>query len=514
MTPTRTRLATHRAALAAALLAGTALAGLAPGFTAPAFAAPAEPGTAVNAPAVTQPAKPLADFSGLVAQVKPAVVSITTRFKATPAALEGAPQFGPQGLPFPFSQMFPQMQPHGGPRGGEQQPGGEARGSGFIIDAEGTIVTNNHVVKDATKVTVTLDDGTELQAKVIGRDSRTDIAVLKVTANRKLPFIELGQSRDVRPGEWVVAMGNPFGLGGSVTAGIVSAVSRDIGSGPYDQFIQIDAPINHGNSGGPLFTQDGKVIGMNTAIYSPSGGSVGIGFAIPSDQIRLISAQLQKDGQVTRGYIGVEAQVLTGATAKALRVPENAGALLAGVRPNGPAAEAGLEPGDIIQAVNGQKIANPKELALNIAAVPPGKPAKLDVLHDGKVKEVTLKVGQLPDDRVAESDRGPGDASGPKIGLQLAPLSPELRGQLDVPDGAKGAVVRGVEPGSAAQQAGLRPGDVILSVGGQKTPAPEDVVKAVRAAATAKDPAVALRILRNGNPAFVAVALERAEAEG
>ena len=208
-----------------------------------------------------------------------------------------------------------------------------SRGSGFIIAANGTIVTNNHVVKDATKVIVTLDDGTELQAKVLGRDPRTDIAVLKVTADHTLPYIELGQSRDVKPGEWVVAMGNPFGLGGTVTAGIVSAVSRNIGSGPYDQYIQVDAPINRGNSGGPLFTQDGKVIGMNTAIFSPTGGSVGIGFAIPSDLIRTVSAQLAQSGQVTRGFIGVEAQPLTGATAKALHLPENGGALLAGVVP-------------------------------------------------------------------------------------------------------------------------------------------------------------------------------------
>ncbi len=492
----------RRTALTAALLAGTAFAGCAPAFA-------IDAGAPVNGPAVAPAARPLADFSGLVTQVKPAVVSITTRFKATPAALEGAPQFGPQGLPFPFSQMFP----HGMPRGGDSQPGGEARGSGFIISADGTIVTNNHVVKDATKVTVTLDDGTELQAKVVGRDPRTDIAVIKVSADRKLPYIELGQSRDVKPGEWVVAMGNPFGLGGSVTAGIVSAVSRDIGSGPYDQFIQIDAPINHGNSGGPLFTQDGKVIGMNTAIYSPSGGSVGIGFAIPSDMIRTISTQLVAQGQVTRGFIGVEAQALTGPTAKALHVPENGGALLAGVKAGGPAAEAGLEPGDIIQAVNGTKIANPKDLALSIAAVPPGKTARLSVLHEGKTQEITLKVGQLPGEQQAEA-RETTPQPGPRIGLGLAPLSPELRAQLNVPEGVKGAVVRAVENGSPAEQAGLRPGDVIVAVGRQKVDAPASTVQAIRAALEGQDHSVALRIIRDGAPAFVAVNTDSDAASG
>ncbi len=217
----------------------------------------------------------LPDFTDLVTQVKPAVVSITTRLEADPSADEDQPQMPMPFRQFPFGGMGPQM--------GPQTHAVEARGSGFIVDANGTIVTNNHVVKNAKTVSVTLDDGTKLPAKVIGRDARTDIAVLKVDAKTQLPYIQLGNSANVKPGQWVVAMGNPFGLGGSVTAGIVSASGRDIGAGPYDQFIQIDAPINQGNSGGPLFTQDGKVIGMNTAILSPSGGSIGIGFAIPSD---------------------------------------------------------------------------------------------------------------------------------------------------------------------------------------------------------------------------------------
>jgi serine protease Do len=349
----------RRAALTAVLLAGTTLGGFAVGQQTFAATDSSQNTTAnsqaqpVNPPGTTVEPHVLPDFTALVARVKPAVVSITTMLKSNAAAeMQGGPQ-----LPFPFNQMIPQQ---------PQARAVEARGSGFIIDANGTIVTNNHVVKDAKSVTVTLDDGTTLPAKIVGRDPRTDIAVLHVDAGHKLPYIQLGNSRDVKPGEWVIAMGNPFGLGGTVTEGIVSAVSRNIGAGPYDQFIQVDAPINEGNSGGPLFTQDGKVIGMNTAILSPSGGSVGIGFAIPSDTIRTVVAQLVEHGHVTRGYIGVEAQALKGATAQALHLSDNSGALIAGVQPDSPASKAGIEPGDVIPSVHGTKFSNPRELAVNI----------------------------------------------------------------------------------------------------------------------------------------------------
>ena len=300
-------------------------------------------------------------------------------------------------------------------------------------------------------------------------------------------------------------MGNPFGLGGSVTAGIVSASGRDIGAGPYDQFIQIDAPINQGNSGGPLFTQDGKVIGMNTAILSPSGGSIGIGFAIPSDMIRTVVAQLEKTGKVTRGYIGVEAQQVSDAMAKALHLGGNSGALIAGVQRDAPAARAGLEPGDVITAVNGQTVKNPHDLAVNIAAVQPGDEAKLEVLRDGDSKTVAVKVGQMPNEQVASNDTAqqPRD----RIGLALAPLSPDLRSQLDVPDGTRGVVVRNVEPGSPAEQAGLQAGDVIVGVGGKKVASPAEAANAIRGAS--KDHAVALRIIRNGQSIFVGVNLDQ-----
>ena len=465
-------------AFALALLGGTALS----------FPVLAEPAP-VNPVAAPAQRAVLPDFSGLVAQVKPAVVSITTTIK-TEASEE---MRGPR-LPFPFNQMVPQ-----GPAGVQQ-----ARGSGFIIRADGLIVTNNHVVKNESAVSVTLDDGTELKATVLGTDPRTDIAVLKVKADKPLPYIQLGNSRDVKPGEWVVAMGNPFGLGGTVTAGIVSAVSRDIGSGPYDQFIQVDAPINQGNSGGPLFTQDGKVIGMNTAIFSPTGGSVGIGFAIPSDMIRTVSAQLAEAGHVTRGYVGVGTQSVTPPMAKALHLPDASGALLASVEPNSPAAKAGLTPGDVIQAVNGQKIGSPRDLAMTVAAVKPGEEATLKIVRDGESKDIAVRVAEQPAEKTAMAHPDE-PANHGQLGLALGPLTPDAREQLSVPDGTEGALIREVRPGSPAEEAGLRPGDVIVGVGARKTATASEASKAIGAALTGRDHAVALRVLRDGNIGFVGV---------
>jgi len=488
----------RRSALAAILLAGTSLGGFALGHRA--VAADPVNGAPVNPPGTQLQPHTLPDFSALVTQVKPAVVSITNKLKATQTALEqDQDQDGQQmpQLPFPFNQMIP--------NGGQRERAVEARGSGFIISADGTIVTNNHVVKGARTLSVTLDDGSVLAAKVVGTDPRTDIAILKVDAPHPLPFIQLGNSRDVKPGEWVVAMGNPFGLGGSVTAGIVSAVSRDIGAGPYDQFIQVDAPINQGNSGGPLFTQDGKVIGMNTAILSPTGGSVGIGFAIPSDMIRTVSAQLEKTGKVVRGFVGVEAQQITPATAQAMHLKVNDGALLAGVQSDSPAAQAGLQPGDVIESVNGTKITNPKELALNVASIQPGDQAHLSVLRDGQTKDVAVKVGAMPNEQTASNDSD-GGVHPARIGLALAPLSPDVRNQLDVPDGTKGVVVQGVQPGSPAEAAGLQPGDVIIGVGTRSVSSPAEAARAMRTALNS-DHALALRVIRNGQPVFVGVTL-------
>jgi serine protease Do len=485
----------RKSALAAVLMAGTALGGFAVGHVS--FAA--TDGAPVN-PTGSNPTggQTLPDFTNLVGQVKPAVVSITTTLRNVSAEDDG----DQQQMPMPFRGM-----PFGGmgPHGHQQGRAVEARGSGFIVDASGTVVTNNHVVKDAKAVSVTLDDGTTLSAKVIGRDERTDIAVLKIDAHKQLPYIQLGNSASVKPGQWVVAMGNPFGLGGSVTAGIVSASGRDIGDGPYDQFIQVDAPINQGNSGGPLFTQDGKVIGMNTAILSPSGGSVGIGFAIPSDMIRTVVSQLEKTGHVTRGFIGVQAQQVSETMAKAMRLPSKSGALIAGVQSDAPASNAGLEPGDVITAVNGVSVKNPRDLAIDVAGVQPGDEAKLDVMHNGEAKTITLKVAQMPNEQVA-STSGTKESQG-RIGLALAPLSPDLRDQLSVPKDTKGVVVREVQPGSPAEQAGLQAGDVIVGVGGKHVDSPSAAADAIHTAS--KDHAVALRIIRNGQPVFVGVNLDQ-----
>ncbi len=479
----RTRL--RRTALAAALLAGTALGGFATGHVSAAETAAAAP---VN-PTATQAAR-MPDFADLVAQAKPAVVSITS--KLAPDAGEDGPMMM---MPMPF-----------GP--GHGQPGRtiEARGSGFIVDPSGIVVTNNHVVKGAKSVTVQLDDGTNLPAKVVGRDQRTDLAVLKINASKPLPYIQLGDSKSVRPGEWVVAMGNPFGLGGTVTAGIVSAEGRDIGAGPYDQFLQIDAPINQGNSGGPLFTQDGKVVGVNTAILSPSGGSIGIGFAIPSNTVKTVVAELEKTGHVTRGYLGVEAQSVAEALSKALRLKQPGGALVAGVQPDSPAAKAGLEPGDVIASVNGDTVANPRDLALDVAKLKPGTDAKIDLVRNGEHQTVSATIGRMPgDEQTASAGGASGERGGqPKLGLALAPISPDLRGQLDLPDGTKGAVVAQVQPGSPAEQAGIRPGDVIVGVGAKQVGSPQEAVQAIRTAGKS-DATVALRIVRDGQPAFVAV---------
>jgi serine protease Do len=496
-----------RGALAAILLTGTAIGGFAIGHAAPEAAnanTTANAGAPVNPPGSGLTGHTLPDFTGLVAQVKPAVVSITTKLKqnADTGDEEGQPQ-----MPFPFNQ-FPFG--NGGPGQQQRMHAVEARGSGFIINANGTVVTNNHVVKDAQSVSVTLDDGTQLPAKVIGRDPRTDIAVLKINAGKTLPYIQLGDSANVQPGEWVVAMGNPFGLGGTVTAGIVSARGRDIGAGPYDQFIQIDAPINQGNSGGPLFTQDGKVIGMNSAILSPSGGSIGIGFAIPSDMIRTVVAQLEQSGHVTRGYIGVEAQQVSQTMAKALHLGSDNGALIAGVQSDAPATHAGIEPGDVITQVNGQTVKSPRDLAVDVASVKPGDEAQLTVVHDGASKQVSVKVGEMPNEQTASNETGQHQQG--RIGLALAPLSPDMRNQLDVPDGTRGAVVRAVQPGSPADNAGLQPGDVIVGVGSQKVSSPADAANAIRKEEGAKSHAVALRIIRNGEPAFVAVNMDESSA--
>ncbi len=497
----RRRKARSGSFLAAALLAGTALGGYALAERSPAQAGETAPTQTVPAPA-TQAALP--DFSALVSRVKPAVVSITTRLQASETDDEGP-------MPSPFPMAPNGMTPDGMPAHRHLI---EARGSGFIVSPDGLIVTNNHVVHEAKSVMVTLSDGSELPAKVIGRDQRTDLAVLRVTADHPLPYVTLGDSSAVKPGQWVIAMGNPFGLGGSVTAGIVSAKGRDIGAGPYDNFIQVDAPINQGNSGGPLFTQDGTVVGVNTAILSPSGGSIGIGFAIPANLVKTVVADIETSGHVTRGYLGVAAQPVAPALRAALALPASQGsgqgALIASVAPRSPAAKAGLEPGDVITAVDGQAVADPRDLAREIAALKPGAEAKITLIRNGAPATETVTIATQSDDETADRGSAAG-AETPRVGLALQALSPELRDQLDLPAESKGAVVAAVEPGSPAEAAGIAPGDVVVGVGTASIDGPDAAVSAIRKAAHAHH-AVALRILRHGNAAFVAIDLDKTHA--
>ena len=501
--------------LTAVLLTGTALGGLAaiPVLAAPesTLQVPAQSAHTTSgqtpAPVNQNAAMPdrLPSFVPLVKKVEPAVVSVTNYLKPSASFDEEGPQQQMPQLPFPFNQF--------GPNGGQQPQmrAVEARGSGFIVDPDGTIITNNHVVKDASRVQVTLSDGEKLNAKVVGTDPRTDIAVLKVDAGHPLPYLQLGDSKDVQVGEWVIAIGNPFGLSESVTAGIVSAVGRSIGAGPYDQFIQVDAPINRGNSGGPLITQDGKVVGMNTAILSPSGGSIGIGFAIPSNMIERIASDLEHTGKVTRGYLGVEAQPVSDAMSKALGLSSAGGALIAAVQPDTPAAHSGIQPGDVIRSVNGETIKDPGSLAVDIAAIKPGDEAHLEIIRDGKPQTLAVKVAELPSQQVAQNTEH--HQREQRLGLALGPVSPDIAKQLDLPNGTSGAVVMRTKPGSPAEEAGIQPGDVIVGVGTHVVKDPSDATKLIGEALSHDSKAVALRIIRNGQPAFVAVNLNNPNGE-
>ncbi|HET6184728.1 MAG TPA: trypsin-like peptidase domain-containing protein [Acetobacteraceae bacterium] len=521
-----------RRTLAAALLASTTLGGLAaiPVLRATAEAqaqtqaAPetaqqkdlppiAAPGPSTNGQAPVNEGSAMRErvpnFVALVKQVKPAVVTVTNYLKNGAAEDEGSDGNGPQQLPFPFNQFPFNQMPFGQGPFGQQMPhrAVEARGSGFIINPDGLIVTNFHVVKDEARLEVTLADGSKYPAKIVGTDPRTDIAVIRIDAHHPLPYLQLGDSQDVEPGQWVIAIGNPFGLSETVTAGIVSAVGRNIGAGPYDSFIQVDAPINRGNSGGPLITQDGKVVGMNTAILSPTGGSVGIGFAIPSDTIQRIASDLEHTGHVTRGYLGVEAQSVSDAMSKALGLPNVGGALIASVQPDTPAAHAGLQPGDVIEKVNGKEIKDPSQLALAISGIRPGHDATLDIMRDGHQETLNVRVAEMPSEQQTASNQGSGQRQEGRLGLALGPVSPDIASQLNLPDGTRGAVVQQVQPGSPAEIAGLQPGDVIVGVGTHKVNSPQQATAAIRDALQHDPNALALRIIRDGQPAFVAINL-------
>ncbi|MDX1512855.1 MAG: DegQ family serine endoprotease [Gammaproteobacteria bacterium] len=472
---------------------------------------PSTPVSAAVAQAVIAPRSP-DSFAELVKEVQPAVVNIATTSRLNMGAPHGMPQFRfPEGSPFErhFREFFgPRM-----PDGSDNVPLPEARslGSGFIISPDGYVVTNNHVIHNAEEITVTLNDGDHFPAAVVGTDGKTDLALLKIEAGRKLPYVEFGDSDGARVGDWVIAVGSPFGLGGSVSAGIISARGRDIQSGPFDDYLQIDAPINRGNSGGPLFDRQGKVIGVNTAIYSPTGGNVGIGFAIPSSMAKSVIESLKDDGRVERGWLGVQIQAVTDEIAESLEMDDARGALVAGVEPGAPADAAGVRTGDVILEFDGSVVERMRDLPRMVAATKADESVSIRVLRDGKEKTMNVRIGNMPEVQAlaaGRSETNPPDTGTGKLGLALAPLTPETRQRLRIPDRDEGVVIAEVERGSPAAREGLRPGDLIKRVGSRKVSSPKDVAEAVKHYAGRK--AVLLLISRQGSDRFIAVPLDRA----
>jgi len=450
-------------------------------------------------------------FADIVERVKPSVISVKVNINEKLAKDDsGNNDDSPFQPGSPMERFFRRFGgPDGLPPGLRGAPRGRGavtgQGSGFFISPDGYAVTNNHVVDGADKVEVTTDDGKTYTAKVIGTDARTDVALIKVEGASNLPFAKLSDGKP-RIGDWVLAVGNPFGLGGTVTAGIVSASGRDIGNGPYDDFIQIDAPVNKGNSGGPAFNTEGEVMGVNTAIYSPSGGSVGIAFAIPASTVKNVIAQLKDKGSVSRGWIGVQIQPVTADIAESLGLKKAEGALVAEPQANGPAAKAGIESGDVITAVNGETVKDARELARTIGALPPGTAVKLNVIHKGQDKVVSLNLGQLPNSLEAKADTENGDKGGatrgtdvPKLGLTLAPAN-TVAGA-----GKEGVVVTEVDPKSPAAERGFKEGDVILEVAGKSVSNAGDVREAINAARTDNKNSVLMRVRSGGSSRFVAV---------
>jgi|UPI000682063B serine protease Do len=439
-------------------------------------------------------------YADLVEKVAPAVVNVFTTQPAPTADPRQSP-FGP-GSPFEdFAKRFGIPTPQPGPQGPMH-----ALGSGFVIDSSGYVVTNNHVIDGATEIKIKMADQQEYPATLVGTDPDTDLALLKVSAPKPLPSVSFGKSSVLRVGDPVIAVGNPFGLGGTVTSGIVSARGRSIDDGPYVDFIQTDASINRGNSGGPLFDTEGRVVGVNSAILSPNGGSVGVGFAIPSDTASAVIAQLKDSGQVERGWLGVSIQPVTPEIAQALNLQDEKGALVAQVVPGGPAADR-LQSGDVIQAVDGKPVDSLRDLPKLIAASKVGQSATLGVIRDGKSIDVPVEIGRRQQ-KVASAATGTEprsqNAALGRLGVTVAPVTDEVRSQLSLERNAEGAVVTSVKPDGAAADAGLTAGDVIQKINGRVIKGPGDVVAAVQ---DAKTPSVLALINRHGNTLFVGIKL-------
>jgi serine protease Do len=444
-------------------------------------------------------------FADIVEKVKPAVISVRVK-------VDGGSQttgLGANDVPPGLREFFRRYGMPDMPNGPESMPRGRGhnmitgQGSGFFISADGYAVTNNHVVEKAESVQVTTDDGKSHNAKVIGTDPRTDLALIKVE-DGPFPYVKLSD-KSPRIGDWVLAVGNPFGLGGTVTAGIVSARGRDIGASAYDDFIQIDAPVNKGNSGGPTFDTEGNVIGVNTAIFSPSGGSVGIAFAIPSDTVNSVVAQLKEHGSVTRGWIGVQIQPVTQDIADSLGLKKAEGALVSEPQANSPAQKAGIEAGDVIISVDGKAVKDARDLAKKIGAMAPKASVKLTVLHKGAEKAVTLTLGEMPNTKEARAGSEGGDSGADlgKLGLTLAPAA-RVAGA-----GTEGVVVTGVDSTGVAADHGFSTGDVILEIAGKSVSTPADVRDVVAGARTEGKRSVLVRVKKGDNTRFVALPVGR-----
>ena len=440
-------------------------------------------------------------FADLVERVAPSVVTITVEEKVNPQE-----SLNLDDIPEPFRNFFNQF---GQGRQFQAPRKAVAMGSGFIIDKKGFIVTNNHVVEGATKIKVKLQDGREFDAKLIGTDPATDIALIKIDTKAPLPAVEFADDRQVRVGDWVIAVGNPFGLSNTVTAGIVSSIGRNVGPGPYTDFIQIDAPINRGNSGGPTFDIEGRVIGMNSMIFSPSGGSVGIGFAIPASTIHEVVAQLQAHGKVSRGWLGVQIQSVTPEIASSLGDKDLKGALVASIVPNSPAAKAGFKQGDLVVALNGKAVDDNIALTRRVAALQAGSEASFTIVRGGEKKTLTAKIGQRKEDQVASNDDGgrpsADQSTGEAMGLGLASVTPEVRQAYNLDQGTDGVVITKVDPNSDAADKGLEPGDVVVSIGNRAVHTPEDVKNRIADAKSAGRDSVLLLVSGQGGQRFVAV---------
>ena len=480
--------------------------------------------TALTAPALIVPAftaapaiagEALHDYSDLAAKVTPAVVNVQVTMKADAGdddetQMSGNDNSAQQQME-EFMRQFAERFGQQGKKQVRPHPKAQAVGTGFIIDPSGIIVTNYHVAGKADSITVTLSDGRKFPAKLLGGDEKTDLAVLKVKAGKELPFVEFGDATKLRVGQPVMAVGNPFGLGGTVTTGIVSARGRDIQSGPFDDYIQTDAAINRGNSGGPLFNTEGKVIGINTAIFSPTGGSVGLGFAIPSSLAEPVVAQIKDHGRVERGLLGVEIQPVTAEIADSLSLGSPRGALVAQVEPKSAALKAGIQSGDVITSVDGKDIATVRDLTRTIGGAQPNSTVKVSLVRDGKTMTIDAKLGDSAattaqakaDDEDSTKDQ-PAKVQPGSFGFSLAPISPEARQQLGLKEQVNGALIAAVEPGSPADDQGLRAGDVLQQVGKEQVKSPKEAIDVLKGAKEAKKP-VLLKIYREGMTRFVAV---------